>query len=310
MAVVMGMRGDKDGWLGFNAGSSNTLGQFITAILPELKKDESPEESPKAPDEDKPDLYKIINDSGHGWLKVPIEFINPEDYSGFSYKDEDFAYLEEDQDAADYYRLTPNLDTSKIQRVNFDEPCHIRDMDRLNDKYLSSFRHSEDVVINKQAPKSVVAKFVEETHGENPEDEITVTYKMAEQPIQELADKYFPPVAKKTPQVHWEKDNEVGIPVTKETPDLEITKKPLDLDEITKKLDLSFPVEEIQPLIDAAVAKASLKPEEIQKMVDAAVSAMDIKHGTDGTPGRSDLRRAHRRCAPIRAYRRWPRHRS
>ena len=63
----------------------------------------------------------------------------------------------------------------------------------------------------------------------------------------------------------------------------------IDYDEITKKLDLSFPVEEIQPLIDAAVAKASLKPEEIQKMVDAAVSAMDIKHGTDGTPGRDGL---------------------
>jgi len=102
----------------------------------------------------------------------------------------------------------------------------------------------------------------------------------------------------------------------------------IDYDEITKNLDLSFPIEEIQPLIDAAVAESAGKmqppavgpldfaklidesvakafaaiprpkdgengkdadPEEIQKMVDSAVSAIEIKHGSDGIPGRDGL---------------------
>jgi hypothetical protein len=102
----------------------------------------------------------------------------------------------------------------------------------------------------------------------------------------------------------------------------------IDYDEITKNLDLSFPVEEIQPLIGAAVAKSvseielpavevpdfehmisdavtkavaeiprpkdgengkDADPEEIQKMVDSAVSAIEIKHGIDGIPGRDGL---------------------
>jgi hypothetical protein len=50
--------------------------------------------------------YRFIEDPGHGWLEVPIEQINAlgiaEKISGYSYKRNGMAYLEEDCDAGTF----------------------------------------------------------------------------------------------------------------------------------------------------------------------------------------------------------------
>lgn len=92
----------------------------------------------------------------------------------------------------------------------------------------------------------------------------------------------------------------------------------IDYDEIAKSLDLSFPVEEVSPLIDKAVAERTPElpdigkmvedavaaamanieppkdgkdadPEEIARMIDEAVSKIAIKSGRDGEDGRDAL---------------------
>jgi hypothetical protein len=70
---------------------------------------------------------------------------------------------------------------------------------------------------------------------------------------------------------------------------------PIDYDEITKKLDLSFPAEEIQPLIDAAVAKSVAEidipavevPDFGQMISDAVTKAVaEIPRPKDGESGK------------------------
>lgn len=50
--------------------------------------------------------YKFFEDAGHGWLQVPKEELKQlgiaDKITGFSYTDNRFAYLEEDQDASTY----------------------------------------------------------------------------------------------------------------------------------------------------------------------------------------------------------------
>lgn len=50
--------------------------------------------------------HEFHYDAGHGWLKVSIKDIIilgiRNDISGYSYKDRDYAYLEEDRDAGIY----------------------------------------------------------------------------------------------------------------------------------------------------------------------------------------------------------------
>lgn len=47
--------------------------------------------------------YKFISDPGHGWLQVPISELYElglvGDISNYSYRDREYAYLEEDVDA-------------------------------------------------------------------------------------------------------------------------------------------------------------------------------------------------------------------
>jgi hypothetical protein len=43
--------------------------------------------------------YEFISDPGHGWLKVPLTDLNGFKPSQYSFKDGEYAYLEEDCDA-------------------------------------------------------------------------------------------------------------------------------------------------------------------------------------------------------------------
>ncbi|MCK5548792.1 MAG: hypothetical protein KAI64_07235 [Thermoplasmata archaeon] len=45
------------------------------------------------------DRYTFISDPGHGWLRVPLAEIKDVALSNYSYRDHEFAYLEEDCDA-------------------------------------------------------------------------------------------------------------------------------------------------------------------------------------------------------------------
>lgn len=51
-------------------------------------------------------MYEFIVDPGHGWLKVPLADL-PEGFepTEYSFRDGDFAYLEEDCDAPSFVRL-------------------------------------------------------------------------------------------------------------------------------------------------------------------------------------------------------------
>lgn len=44
-------------------------------------------------------MYKFIVDPGHGWLKVPLNEIHGLKFSSYSFRDNKYAYLEEDVDA-------------------------------------------------------------------------------------------------------------------------------------------------------------------------------------------------------------------
>ena len=50
--------------------------------------------------------YCYYTDGGHGWLKVPLKIINDLGLkpSGYSFKDEEFGYLEEDMDMGNFFK--------------------------------------------------------------------------------------------------------------------------------------------------------------------------------------------------------------
>lgn len=58
---------------------------------------------------------KMWEDPGHGWLQVPMELINALKkekalkVTGYSYKDKDFAYLEEDSDLTSFINCFPYI---------------------------------------------------------------------------------------------------------------------------------------------------------------------------------------------------------
>lgn len=59
--------------------------------------------------------FDVYADCGHSWLKVPMKMINDfgirKNFSSYSYKRGDFAYLEEDCDAGIFIK---SLDEMKI----------------------------------------------------------------------------------------------------------------------------------------------------------------------------------------------------
>jgi len=63
---------------------------------------------------------KFITDPGHGWLRVPRELIEGEEYSGYSYFNDTYAYLEEDSDAPLFLKRHPEIDMEFIETQYFD----------------------------------------------------------------------------------------------------------------------------------------------------------------------------------------------
>ena len=73
----------------------------------------------------------FISDPAHGWLKVELEEITDEmDISQFSYRDDEFAYLEEDSDMQKYLTTLPR--GPEYNCIHLNDPAPLRNFERIN----------------------------------------------------------------------------------------------------------------------------------------------------------------------------------
>lgn len=76
---------------------------------------------------------EFIHDAGHGWLKVPHDMMLPPTkakISPYSYRDEKFAYLEEDCDAERFVKDLPPYITLTTKNIEHRGDSPIRRKDR------------------------------------------------------------------------------------------------------------------------------------------------------------------------------------
>lgn len=70
--------------------------------------------------------YHFFSDPGHGWLQVPIRELHTLDIfdriSGFSYRNGNYAYLEEDDDASLFIRTKQERENIKVAFIRHDSP--------------------------------------------------------------------------------------------------------------------------------------------------------------------------------------------
>lgn len=75
------------------------------------------------------------SDPGHAWLRVPLELVENSgaDISAYSYKDKDFAYLEEDSDAWKFLKTIKGIERlpSYPRNVYSDNESFIRRLPRM-----------------------------------------------------------------------------------------------------------------------------------------------------------------------------------
>lgn len=90
---------------------------------------------------------KWFSDPGHGWLRVPLEQIVElgikDDVSPFSYMDETYAYLEEDQDATHWLNTAFEGDVEAYR--NFSNQLDDEYQDRTFIRNLAGY-HANTVV--------------------------------------------------------------------------------------------------------------------------------------------------------------------
>ena len=80
--------------------------------------------------------YDFISDPGHGWMKVPIREIKQlgiaSQISQFSYYSGEYAYLEEDCDAAVFYNaMKAQGKEVEFNFININHTSRIRNMRRF-----------------------------------------------------------------------------------------------------------------------------------------------------------------------------------
>jgi len=81
-------------------------------------------------------VYTKIDDPAHGWLKVPLKEVEDcgANISSFSYKDDDYAYLEEDCDMYQFLTSAGHLVNKELKvQINSEhqEECFIRSLPRF-----------------------------------------------------------------------------------------------------------------------------------------------------------------------------------
>ena len=84
--------------------------------------------------------FTFFNDPGHAWLQVPktvlVKSGVSDQISGYSYQDENFAYLEEDCDAGKFLRALQGLGVAFLITEHFtDDDSPIRGYPRYQGNY-------------------------------------------------------------------------------------------------------------------------------------------------------------------------------
>ena len=75
---------------------------------------------------------EFIQDSGHGWLKIPKELRFNLDYSNYSYSDDKFLFLEEDRDANMWMNEIRKIGIkTEYKEIIYNHECYIRNLMRL-----------------------------------------------------------------------------------------------------------------------------------------------------------------------------------
>lgn len=74
--------------------------------------------------------YTFVEDSGHGWLKVPHSELRrlgiADSISPCSYSNGDYAYLEEDLDAGVFIKAMGGIDNVPYEFDYHDGQCYVR----------------------------------------------------------------------------------------------------------------------------------------------------------------------------------------
>lgn len=76
--------------------------------------------------------YSWVIDPGHGWLKVPVTHVCPQEMkiSSYSFYDDNWAYLEEDSDAGKFLRYYNIVDEARTYPVK-----HVERFSRNKNRY-------------------------------------------------------------------------------------------------------------------------------------------------------------------------------
>jgi len=86
--------------------------------------------------------FKFYYDAGHGWLQVHLKDLQDinlgtYDFSGFSYRNGDWLYLEEDLDAGTFIRQWERYNnTFDVVHIDDGHDSPIRNLERLPDTWL------------------------------------------------------------------------------------------------------------------------------------------------------------------------------
>lgn len=74
----------------------------------------------------------FIQDSGHGWIKIPKNMLFGLEFSQYSYQDDKFVYLEEDLDMGKYLEFLKKHNVNvEYNEIIYNGNCYIRDLNRI-----------------------------------------------------------------------------------------------------------------------------------------------------------------------------------
>lgn len=80
--------------------------------------------------------YKMIEDPGHAWLRVPLAEIVGMTFSKYSYADGEYAYLEEDCDAPKFMDAK-SLQWQDIPTEHIENDCFVRRLGGLPSEFVT-----------------------------------------------------------------------------------------------------------------------------------------------------------------------------
>lgn len=93
-----------------------------------------------------PRVYDFIEDSGHGWVKVPKPLLMDleiyKDISSFSYEKDNYVYLEEDCDYSLFHHAMKRFELEyTTTSVYIDGYCYVRNLGRVQNGKVSPYMY-------------------------------------------------------------------------------------------------------------------------------------------------------------------------